>query len=240
MDKTEYHKLQTLTQLMNFVFLNRVTQLLLSVSLFSFFFTHSYLLSFLQPFNFYFSTFPLQLFSHTLDKNYIFLLCNGLLVFLAKYSGLIRSLSGAYHNEESFKSSEDDLQKEVVTERSGSAANVAMEQGREIENFIKEVQQETHEKSAVDEEKEGGEESRSFISKQEEEETGLFVLEDEKEQKELVNDFFIEETVEEEEEEEEEGNGILSTEELNKKFDDFIRRMKEGIRIEAQQQLVMV
>ncbi|GMY30982.1 cilia- and flagella-associated protein 251 [Fagus crenata] len=215
---------------MNFVFLNRVTQLLLSVSLFSFFFTHSYLLSFLQPFNFYFSTFPLQLFSHTLDKNYIFLLCNGLLVFLAKYSGLIRSLSGAYHNEESFKSSEDDLQKEVVTERSGSAANVAMEQGREIENFIKEVQQETHEKSAVDEEKEGGEESRSFISKQEE---------DEKEQKELVNDFFIEETVEEEEEEEE-GNGILSTEELNKKFDDFIRRMKEGIRIEAQQQLVMV
>ena len=146
-------------------------------------------------------------------------------------------MSGAYHNEESFKSSEDDFQKEVVTERSGSAANVAMEQGREIENFIKEVQ-ETHEKSAVDEEKEGGEESRYFISKQEEEETGLFVLEDEKEQKELVNDFFIEETVEEEEEEE--GNGILSTEELNKKFDDFIRRMKEGIRIEAQQQLVMV
>lgn len=37
------------------------------------------------------------------------------------------------------------------------------------------------------------------------------------------------------------GNGLLSTEELNRKFDEFIRRMKEEIRIEAQQlHLVMV
>lgn len=53
----------------------------------------------------------------------------------------------------------------------------------------------------------------------------------------------IEEREREEEEEEEEelsGSKILSTEELNKKFDEFIRRMKEEIRIEDQQQLVMV
>lgn len=48
--------------------------------------------------------------------------------------------------------------------------------------------------------------------------------------------------VEEEEEEQEEKRGLekLSTEELNKKFDDFIRKMKEELRIEAQQQLVVV
>lgn len=44
----------------------------------------------------------------------------------------------------------------------------------------------------------------------------------------------------EEEEEEEHGMEQLSTEELNKKFEDFIRKMKEELRIEAQQQLVLV
>ena len=150
-------------------------------------------------------------------------------------------MSGAYPNEESFISSEDGLQKEAVTESKASAENVAMEQGREIDHLIREVQEETG-KSAGDEEGEagGGEESRSSISKEEEEEeeeeeeTSSFVLEEKKEQNESVSEFLIEE------EEEEEGNGTLSTEELNKKFDDFIRRMKEEIRIEAQQQLVMV
>lgn len=42
------------------------------------------------------------------------------------------------------------------------------------------------------------------------------------------------------EEEREEQNGMLSTEELNKKFEDFIRKMKEELRIEAKQKLVMV
>ena len=150
-------------------------------------------------------------------------------------------MSGAYHNEESFITSEDGLQKEAVTESKASAENVAMEQGREIDHLIREVQEETG-KSAGDEEGEagGGEESRSSISK-EEEETSSFVLEEKKEQNESVSEFLIEERIEEDdEEEEEEGSGTLSTEELNKKFDDFIRRMKEEIRIEAQQQLVMV
>lgn len=40
-------------------------------------------------------------------------------------------------------------------------------------------------------------------------------------------------------EEEEEGIGLLSTEQLNKKCDDFIKKMREGIKTEAQQ-LIMV
>jgi len=38
----------------------------------------------------------------------------------------------------------------------------------------------------------------------------------------------------------EEASLVLSTEELNKKFDDFIKKMKKDLRIEAQNQLVMV
>lgn len=42
------------------------------------------------------------------------------------------------------------------------------------------------------------------------------------------------------EEERGESMGLLSTEELNKKFDEFIRKMKEELRIQGQQQLIMV
>lgn len=37
-----------------------------------------------------------------------------------------------------------------------------------------------------------------------------------------------------------EANCVLRTDELNKRFDDFIRRMKEDLRIEAQRQFDMV
>ncbi|CAL5202329.1 unnamed protein product [Lathyrus oleraceus] len=38
----------------------------------------------------------------------------------------------------------------------------------------------------------------------------------------------------------EEANWVINTDELNKKFDDFIKRMKEDLRIEAQRQFLMV
>lgn len=41
-------------------------------------------------------------------------------------------------------------------------------------------------------------------------------------------------------EEEEEAIAKMSTEELNRKFDDFIRKMKDELRIEARQQLIVV
>ncbi|KAF5479054.1 hypothetical protein F2P56_005559 [Juglans regia] len=241
MDQTGLNKRQTLTQFMISVqFLKKVTQLLLSVSVFSFFFSHSNLISFPKSFNFYFCTFPFQLFSHTIDKSSIFLLCNGLLVFLAKYSGLTRSLSGSTYNDEySFESEGNGLQpessiseskktileKEVMVEDIGTAGNVALEQERERKYLIKELEKET-EKSAA-KEGGGGGENRFSNSK----EVGIFFLENEEEQNETVTGSFLEE------EEEEEGNGI---EELNKKFEDFIKRVKEEIRIEAREQLVMV
>ncbi|KAG6634727.1 hypothetical protein CIPAW_12G137100 [Carya illinoinensis] len=223
MDLTEYYKPQTLTQFISMQFLKKVTQLVLSVSVFSFFFSHSSSLSFPQSFDFL-SAFPFQLFGHTVDKNCIFLICNGLLVFLSKYSGLISSLPRSNHDEESITSvdlglqpdsstletNEATLENKVMVETVGSAENVALKQRREIDYLIKDV-------------------------KKEEEEGVVYVSEDEKEQNESATSSFINK-----EEEENEGNEKLSIEELNKKFDDFIRRMKEEIRIEAQRQLVMV
>ncbi|XP_040989075.1 uncharacterized protein LOC121236712 [Juglans microcarpa x Juglans regia] len=246
MDLTEYYKLQTLTQFISMQFLKKVTQLVLSVSVFSFFFSHSSSLSFPQSFDFL-SAFPFQLFGHTVDKNCIFLLFNGLLVLLAKYSGLIRSLSGSSHEVESItcvdhglqpesstlETTEAVLENKVMLETVGSAENVALRQRREIDYLIKDVKKET-EKTAVEE----GGESRFFISEEEEGEGVVYVSEDEEEPNESATSSFI--NKEEEEEEEDEGNEKLSTEELNKKFDDFIRRVKEEIRIEAQRQLVMV
>lgn len=126
------------------------------------------------------------------------------------------------------------LLKEAI-ETSGWAEKIALEQVREINYLIQGTEKEDK-KSSV-EEGGGGGDSRFLIEEEEEvaaaaeeeEETGILALEDEKEE------TFV--GVEEEEEEE---NGKLSTEELNKRFDDFIRKMKEEIRIEAQRQLVIV
>ncbi|QCE14644.1 hypothetical protein DEO72_LG11g1647 [Vigna unguiculata] len=61
----------------------------------------------------------------------------------------------------------------------------------------------------------------------------LDVCEEEQDKGSEIDYILIEEGVEEEEENVEEESNMLSTEELNKKFEDFIRKMKEDLRIEA-------
>ncbi|GFZ21178.1 hypothetical protein Acr_29g0003400 [Actinidia rufa] len=111
-----------------------------------------------------------------MDKIFIFLICNGILVFLAKSS--------------SFKKIRDGFESSLE---------------KEINEPLENVQEKEEEAYSMEGEIE---DSKNFIE-------------------------------EEEEEEEEIVNGLLSREELNKRFDEFIRRMKEEIRIGAQQQLVM-
>ncbi|KAK7339605.1 hypothetical protein VNO77_20283 [Canavalia gladiata] len=71
---------------------------------------------------------------------------------------------------------------------------------------------------------------------EEEENIENIVLEDKKL---AIDEFLIGERIQEEEVVEE-PNWVLSTEELNKKFDNFIRRMKEDLRNIAERQLLMV
>lgn len=173
-----------------------------------------------------------------MDKNSIFLIFNLLLVILAKYSGLIRSLSwsstcyrisdeasfninteGGFRAESSMLRQQD---QEAMASSSANNGNSNIAEQKEGEFFINQVEQDAD--NAVEEYKEEDHdepEGRFIISEEEEEDSGIFAEEDV-----------------------EAGNGMLtsstSTEELNQKFEDFIRRMKEELRIEAQRQPIMV
>ncbi|CAK9308669.1 unnamed protein product [Citrullus colocynthis] len=186
--------------------LKKVTKLLFSLSLFSFFFTN-------LPFPFHFPhNFHFHFFNQPIDKNSMFLLCNALLVFLANYSGLFKSLSSSPKNfDPNFRLFDFGL------------------------DFLHQKPPLIHSETA-DEKKDDPQENRANLQEEEEKE-------DEDEEM-LVERFFGGETGELEEmiEEEEEGNcGVMSDEELNRKFDEFIKRMKEEIILDdAPRTLVVV
>ncbi|XP_039072299.1 uncharacterized protein LOC120219545 [Hibiscus syriacus] len=199
MDGTEKQK-QSLSQLIT-QFQRKPSLFLLSVPVVSLFLSHPYWFPFLYSFNSTLhDTLAFKLFSHSIDKNIVFLLCNGLLVFLVKYPG-VTSSSKHDLSECVPRTHPTRLQPETpLLEKEGALENSSVKEG-----------------------------------KQEEEEENAGFLEEDKEDQ-------LNWSIEEEEEKEElmEGNKALSTEELNKKFDEFIRKMKEELRIEARQQLVMV
>ncbi|KAK2431936.1 glutamic acid-rich protein [Trifolium repens] len=233
----------------------KLTQLLISLSLFSFIFSPSSLFVFLHYFKFYFSTLPFQLFTHNIDKNSMFLLANGLLVFV----GLTKSFSASSSDDDKSSDSSDDLSSSKYTEEEDKAHILDVEANdpmlvREDEKITSEL----HEQNAAAEEvveenieniifidEEQGEEMNEV--EDEEVEIELFDADDEEGAKESENDYIVieenniddeeEDYVEEEEEEEE---SCINTEELNKKFEDFIRKMKEDLRIDARRHLIMV
>ena len=104
--------------------------------------------------------------------------------------------------------------------------NTTAEKVKERENCAEAELQENIEKIIVVDE--GQEKGSNLLLKAEKNE-----LDEETEQldkgSEELDYILIEESIEEEEE-----SSMLSTEELNKKFEDFIRKMKEDLRIEAQ------
>ncbi|XP_039027620.1 uncharacterized protein LOC120161439 [Hibiscus syriacus] len=199
MDQTENWKQQSLSQFMKSRFHRRLTHLFLSVSVFSLFFSYSYWPSLLHSFNFNFhDSLPFQLFSHAIDKNCIFLVCNGLLVFLAKYSGLISSSSMYNDDDPSFNSYEDVPRADQSVDLEPKAP--LLDDKATLESTVDEAI-----KNSVE-----------IVEEEEDNKRGLEI------------------TVEEEE------DGVLSTEDLNKRFDEFIAKMKEELRTEAGQQLVTV
>ncbi|GMI69150.1 hypothetical protein like AT3G13130 [Hibiscus trionum] len=179
------NKNQTIQSIISSHFLKLVTKIVLPFSLLS------AILSYPLFCNSRTLAYGLQLFSFSVGKNYMFLLCNGLLVFIATSSGLI----GGYGVESDIK--EDKIPRiskgvgptELVVESSEPKGSIL--------------------KAEVDQR----------------EDLHLVVQDEEERWNELV-------PVEEDEAEDEE-LGLLSKEELNKKCEDFIRRMKEGIQFEA-------
>ncbi|KAH0983948.1 hypothetical protein GBA52_011125 [Prunus armeniaca] len=198
---------------------SKVIKLLLSVSVLSILLSYSSLVSFLlHSFNAFTSAASVKLFSYSFDKNYMFLLCNGLLVFIVKNSGLIGTSppgSTNLNNDEHAPKNSENRQR--VVELAETKAPKAKEEVVNVE---------------VEEEQER-EDDEIFITVEEEEEEDKRVLITQAEEEESCRNSSI--MVEDHDAYEEEGIESLSREELNKKCDDFIRRMKEGIKLEVQQ-----
>jgi len=134
--------------------------------------------------------------SFNIDKNYVFLLCNGILVLIVKNSVLKISdshldSSANLYGEQNMKSGYSPHKLVEVSEITKPALVAE-------EKVVVEVEE-------VREDEQGGH--------------GIIVVDEDEEEEEVI--------------------GLLSTEELNKKCDDFIRKMKDDIKFEAQQ-LIMV
>ncbi|KAJ4975925.1 hypothetical protein NE237_001031 [Protea cynaroides] len=126
MDCIKSQKQQTVIEFNKYQLLKKALQFLLSFSVISFLFYYSSSFPFLVcSFNFYFSSFSFQLFDQTIDRKYMFLLCNLILVFLAGNSGLISSspLETADFHDEFHKRNRDDRQgKFELSEKKASAS----------------------------------------------------------------------------------------------------------------------
>lgn len=256
--------------------LKKVTKLLLSVSVFSLLlsysssfypiFIHSFKSNSLFPHN-------LQvLLTHILDKNFTFLICNGILVFLAKTSGLLRSHSGRDHQRRIQKINVVGIQMDHL------ATGTSLE---ELENYDNQESTDVKEYSPVSpncplkEAPAGGawdstnhdeyllikgskneEQEKSEAKEGEVEDIGLLSTgvgqgaqqdhtnycftndEDIEKDSESILSFGKEDA---EDKIRSESSALVSTEELNKRFDEFIRKMRERLRIEAAgQKLIMV
>ncbi|KAI6688731.1 hypothetical protein NL676_025559 [Syzygium grande] len=254
MDQTNHQKLSRFTKSQ---FLKKLTKLLLSISVFSLLFSTSNFLSFLQPWHFHLSTFPLRLVTHAVDKNYIFLLCNGILVFLAKNSGFIgtktRSRRSTSHKEppkETLYMMENKLLTTDIDDR--VFPDVAHEDFTlEEEGKTLNTNNNNHDDCVVEVEigdvcfhAEGCAKDDDDDDREEEQEDNIRFSTLEARNIVSISDSDGDEELDEcggEREDEtsedyNDGNNVMTAEELDKKFDEFIRRMKEGIMIEAQQQ----
>lgn len=181
-------------------FIKMATKFLLPVSIFSIVVSYSSLICA-----------ALKLFSgYSIDKNYMFLLCNGILVFIVKNSGVINK---------SPEEKEADLvnAKNAIKEKQSEQQVVKLSEEK-VDMEVAEAQPE----------------KRSCVVVADENVVPVAQVDgDEEEAQEQECEILITD------EDREGGIGLLTTEELNKKCDEFIRKMKEGIKLEAQQ-LIMV
>ncbi|XP_031101855.1 uncharacterized protein LOC116005759 [Ipomoea triloba] len=146
-------------------------------------------------------------FSHALERKYMFLICNGILFFLAKTLTFTSSFTDLDYTPFNVQS----LPPETLIGLDHDAHQLQQQEEEEEEEEKEEIFSSSGHGGALkveaDDEKGGG--------------AGL------------VDAL---QTDDEEEEEEEDNDMNINTEELNRRVEEFIRKMKEEIRIEAKQQ----
>lgn len=143
----------------------------------------------------------MQFFSYIIEKSYMFLLCNGLLVFIAMYSALTSPRS--YTHDEDI---------EYVVEKSN---NVSESDFAVAPVFCENVME-------FESPKEEEEEEKSMMIYMEAEN----VVSDAKEDEEGNENALVTTIIDDEDEHEESADDTTTTEELNKKCEDFIKKMK--------------
>lgn len=210
-------------------FLRRTLQVVVSVSLLSLFL-------FYYPGVFFF---PYSL-VHTLERKYMFIICNGILAFLAKSSSSqsLHSysdetvLGGKFSGAVPKLAATDVVSEEqTLSPQSSITSRVGVsfvdEEGKEQETV--EDQEADHEEQEEQDKSEdlGSSAENESKNDSDEEDNGRFSSKEEEAEE-------VEEATESTAGEE----LTISTDELNKKFEEFIRKMKEELRIQAQQQLI--
>ncbi|PPS05009.1 hypothetical protein GOBAR_AA15660 [Gossypium barbadense] len=218
MDEREEHAEKKVEAVGKYHFLRNTLQIVVWVAFLSVFLCHSSGMAyslFPHSFNVYFSTFLFSSFTHTVERKYMFLICNGILAFVAKSSVCSRSESDNNRYLALEISTPPTQTKPSVTDEVGAAE---YDQHVPLDVAEAEETEDAHENEA---EEQAEHETESSGNK--EREKGWWGKQEER------------------------GGGVgakeelpisMSTEELNRKIEEFIRKMKEEIRIEAQQQMI--
>lgn len=178
-------------------FLKRTLQFLVPISVISFLVSY-----FSHPLHFYSSIIPFL--NQALDRKCMFLICNGILAFLA--NSLKLSGSALDHEEDGFVFRGNDcaqLDDAAVVEEMEMEVQHEEDDVGAPPNLAEEIEREEWEEEGDDDDDDEVESSPSVMVEE-------------------VNEMRV------------------STEDLNKKFDEFIRKMKEEIRTEARQQYLIV
>lgn len=191
----------------HYQFIKKTLQFIVPLSLLSLSYCHIMGFSFyFTSINFQLSTFIFALFAHALDRKFVFLICNGILAFLAKNSSLFKQIPQLHETIEARVEDNEASMKSSVLE------NVAVseeEKQQEIGSFHEDTEEQKNEVPIAESEEEDSDEVEDSTT--------------------LDGDSLVEE-----------GNCVnVNTDELNKKIEEFIKKMKEEIRIEAQQQLIV-
>ncbi|CAH8382772.1 unnamed protein product [Eruca vesicaria subsp. sativa] len=185
--------------------MKRVTKIIALASIFSFVLSYSSLVSSLQQ-----NLHLLSMYINLVDKKYIFLLCNGIVGFIMGNFKTLLHGNAINIVEETEEVRINDMRKSEM--KKVVALLEEQHVSKEEEDLVT-----LHEKQCVSKE---GEEMAGLLRGEEE---VTMVVEDDDRGKDLTvirNDDEI-------------NDNLLSLEDLNKKCEEFIRRMKAGIRMES-------
>ncbi|EYU42768.1 hypothetical protein ABFS82_13G004300 [Erythranthe guttata] len=182
-----------------FYYVKKLTQIIISLSLFSFLISQSSLAMILiNYYNNYFV--PIKIFTYTTERNCIFLLCNGILVLIIQTSGLVTKVT--------------------PLDQSGPKGTTTRIDDR-LDHETIEIR--------LDEFQENKAKNVGIINVVEENETEIIIGNKEDYESCGINNQESEFEDDDDEHEEEDDDDDEGVDELNKKCEDFIKKMKQEI-----------